>query len=272
VELDGARVLLTGASSGIGAALAPMLAARGATVALVARRADRLEAIAAKCQEHTPGSRAFPVDLAQPTRAARAAVEISDAVGGVDCLVNNAAMPKRVAVERLIARDLNEVMDLNFHTPVQMTLALLPRWLAADRGAVVNVSSMGGRLGIPSESAYCASKFALCGWTETLAMELRGTGVEVQLMLPGPIDTEIWHVPGNEAPDYAGPFIPASECAAAIVDAMEEGGFEHYVPATLPGGGSAADVLSMHNADIDGFIAMMATVGRSTDAGEEGPS
>jgi short-subunit dehydrogenase len=268
VELDGACVLLTGASSGIGAALAPMLAGRGATVALVARRADRLEQVVAECCEHTAGSRAFPADLSDPERAAAVALEVSDAMGGVDCLVNNAAMPKRISARALTTSDLHEVMDLNFHAPVAMTLALLPGWLAAGRGAVVNVTSMGGRLGIPRESAYCASKFALCGWTETLAMELADTGISVQLLLPGPIDTEIWQVPGNEPADYAGPFVPAAECAAAMVDAMEAGGFEHYVPPTLPGGGSAAGTVTMHNADIDGFIAMMAAIARSNEEGQ----
>jgi short-subunit dehydrogenase len=270
MELDGARVLVTGASSGIGAALAPLLAARGAEVALVARRADRLASVLERCRAHTSASRSFTADLADPSVAAGTAIAVRDAMGGVDCLVNNAAMPKRVAVTRLDDRDLTDVMNLNFHAPVRMTLALLPGWLEAGRGRVVNVASMGGRIGIPGESAYCASKFALCGWSETAAMELHGTGVEVQLLLPGPVDSEIWDVPGNDPPGYDGPLVAADECAAAIVDAIEQGGFQHYVPAVLPGDGRAAEVVALHDADVDGYIELVHSMVGTAD--EEGAS
>src|SRR5262249_48385609 len=95
VALAGARILLTGASSGIGAALAPMLAARGAVVGLVARRRERLEQVLAECRRHTPGSRMFVADLADLERAEAVAREAWDAFGGVDVLVNNAAIGKR---------------------------------------------------------------------------------------------------------------------------------------------------------------------------------
>ena len=78
---------------------------------------------------------------------------------------------------------------------------------------MVNVSSLGGRVPIANEAAYCASKFALCGWTEAMAVDLHGTGVEVKLVLPGPIDTEIWDQPGNDPAAYQGPFVPAAEAA-----------------------------------------------------------
>src|SRR5690606_24126836 len=102
--------------------------------------------------------------------------------------------------------------------------------LARGSGLVVNVSSMGGRLGIGHEAAYCAAKFALCGWSEAMRLDLEGTGVGVKLLLPGPVDTEIWHRPGNEPARYDGPLVPAHEAAVAIADAIERDGFEHYVP------------------------------------------
>ena len=103
----------------------------------------------------------------------------------------------------------------------------------------MNVSSLGGRVPIDHEAAYCASKFALCGWTETMAVDLHGTGVEVKLVLPGPIDTEIWDQPGNDPAAYQGPFVPAAEAAASIVEAIEGSGFEYYVPPDFPGGWAA---------------------------------
>ena len=83
-----------------------------------------------------------------------------------------------------------------------MTLAVLPRMLERGTGTIVNVSSVGGRLGIFHECAYSASKFALCGWSEAMAVDLHGTGVSVKLIEPGPVDTEIWDQPDNEAPVY----------------------------------------------------------------------
>ncbi len=257
MRIDGSTILVTGASSGIGAALAPCLAERGATVGIVARRRERLEAVLERCREHTPGSCLWAVDLGDVDAAARLAVEAWDAFDGLDALVNNAAIPRRIPVARLTPELVEETMRVNFASPVRMTMALLPRWLERGSGCVVNVSSMGGRLGIAHEAAYCASKFALCGWSESMAIDLRGTGVEVKLALPGPIDTEVWGVPGNEAALYDGPLIPAGECAASIADALEDDGFEYYVPPELPGGGRQLDVVLGKTGNVDAFLDLM---------------
>jgi short-subunit dehydrogenase len=260
MEISGANVIVTGASSGIGAALAPMLAERGATVGLVARRADRLEAVLAECRARTPESRAWPVDLGDLDAAEELVHQAAREWGRVDVLVNNAGIPARIPVPRLTPADIAHVMDVNFHAPVRMSLALLPDWLARGRGCVVNVSSLGGRVPIPQEAAYCASKFALCGWTEAMAVDLYGTGVEVKLVLPGPIDTEIWDQPGNDPADYQGPFVPAAEAAASIVDAIEGDGFEYYAPPDFPGGGAQHDIVVGKSNDPGAFVAAMAAM------------
>jgi short-subunit dehydrogenase len=257
MQIEGSTILVTGASSGIGASLAPLLAARGATVGIVARRRERLEAVLARCVEHAPNSRLWAVDLGDVEAAARVAVEAWDAFDGLDCLVNNAAIPKVIPVPRLTPALVDETMRVNFTSPVRMTLALLPRWLARGAGCVVNVSSMGGRLGIAHEAAYCASKFAVCGWSESMAIDLAGTGVEVKLALPGPIDTEVWGAPGNDAARYDGPLIPAEECAASIAAAIEHDGFEYYVPPELPGGGLQHDVVKGKTGNVDAFLDLM---------------
>jgi NAD(P)-dependent dehydrogenase (short-subunit alcohol dehydrogenase family) len=258
MRIEGSTFLVTGASSGIGAALAPMLAERGATVGIVARRREKLEEVLARCTPSAPDSRLWAVDLGDLAAAEQTALEAWDAFGGLDGLVNNAAIPKRVAVPRLTGELVDETMRVNFTSPVRMTLALLPRWLERGSGCVVNVSSMGGRLGIAHEAAYCASKFALCGWSESMAIDLRGTGVEVKLALPGPIDTEIWDLPGNDPALYAGPFVPAAECAASIVDAIEGDGFEFFVPPEFPGGlGSQHDMVTGKTSDVDAFVDLM---------------
>lgn len=263
MKIDGSTVLVTGASSGIGAALAPMLAARGATVGIVARRKDRLEEVLARCVEHAPESRLWAADLGDLDAAERVAREAWDAFGGVDCLVNNAAIPKRTPVQRLTREEVDTVMRVNFTSPVRMTFALLPDWLARDSGCVVNVSSMGGRIGIAHEAAYCASKFALCGWSESMAIDLHDTGIEVKLVLPGPIETEIWDLPDNDPALYDGPFVPAGDCAASIVDAIEGDGFESYVPPEFPGGlGKQHDMVIGKTTHPDAFIDAMGQMAR----------
>ena len=148
-------MLVTGASSGVGAALAVVFAERGATIGLVARREDRLQSVTDECRGHAPASRYWVADLSDLDRAEQVALDAWDEWGGVDCLVNNAGIPKRTPVERLTAEAVAHVMDVNFHSPVRMTLALLPRWLERGRGCVVNVSSLGGRIPISHEAAYC---------------------------------------------------------------------------------------------------------------------
>jgi len=230
VELDGVNVLVTGASSGIGAALAPLLAERGATVAVVARRADRLAAVAERCCVHAPRSRAYRADLSDPAAAEHLARSVWDDFGAIDVLVNNAAAPKRRRVQQLSTEELQATMATNFESPVRMSLAVLPRMLERDRGCIVNVSSFGGRVGIPGEAAYCASKFALAGWSESMALDLWHTGVDVRLVLPGAIATEIWDQPDNDPPLYQGELEPAEDVAAGIIAAIEGDAFEHYLP------------------------------------------
>ena len=234
MEVEGAKVLVTGASSGIGAALAPMLAERGATVGIVARRPDRLAEVLERCQAHAPASRMYVADLGDTDAAEALARQAWDEMDGIDVLVNNAAIPKRRAVQVLTLAEIRETMAVNFESPVRMTLALLPRWLERDHGMVVNVSSFGGRSGIVKEAAYCASKFALCGWSEAMAMDLFHTDVDVRLILPGAVATEIWDQPGNDDPVYDGPFEPPETVAAGIIDAIEGDTFELYVPDMRP--------------------------------------
>jgi len=249
--LDGAAVLLTGASSGIGAAAATAFGERGCRLVLVARRADRLEQVAD--QARRAGAQEVSVvaaDLSDLDRAAAVALEADAVLGGVDVLVNNAGAPKRRSVPDLTFDEVERTMRLNHLSPVRMTLALLPGMLARGSGSIVNVSSLGGRLGILGEAAYSASKFAMCGWSEAMAADLHGTGVEVRLILPGAIDTEIWDQPENDPPFYRGPLEPAATVADAIVAAVEGDRIEHYVPDLRP-------VVEMKSADLDGFQAGM---------------
>jgi len=225
---EGTTALVTGASSGIGAALAKSLAKKGVTVGLVARRKDRLEAVLEECKATAPQSRIWPADLGDLDMAERVAIEAWDTFGGLDILVNNAGIPKRRHVTELTYDEVEEVMRVNFLSPTRMTLALLPKMLARGKGSIVNVSSVAGRLGNPREAAYCASKFALCGWSEPMAMDLWDTGVDVRLVSPGPIDTEIWSL--DEELIYTGKLYPPQVVADAVADAVEKGWVHRTVP------------------------------------------
>jgi short-subunit dehydrogenase len=249
----GTVALVTGASSGIGAATALALANQGTTVALVARRADRLEEVLAACKVHAPNSRAWAADLADPQTAADLSLTIWDELGPIDVLINNAGIPMRRPVTRLTMADVERVMQVNYFSPVAITLALLPRMLARGSGSIVNVSSVGGRLGITTEAAYSGSKFAMSGWSEALAVDLAGTGVSVRLVLPGPIDTEIWDQPDNDPPIYNGPLVPPEEIAIGIVECIDSGRFEHYLP-------DMKAIVDLKNEDFDRFVANMASM------------
>jgi short-subunit dehydrogenase len=264
--LAGAHVLVTGASSGIGAALAPMLAARGATVGIVARRTDLLELVLEACEAAAPGAghRMWSVDLADVDAATRVGLDAWSALGGLDAVVNNAGRPMRRSVRHLDVETVDEVMRVNFLSPVAISLAVLPHMIEQDHGLIVNVSSLGGRLGIANEAAYVASKFALSGWTEAMALDLWSTRVGVRLITPGPVDTEIWDQPGNEPAAYDGPLESAANVAQAICGALTTDGFETYVP-DLKG------VAEFKTSDIDAFLAAAAefAAGPVTETTEE---
>jgi short-subunit dehydrogenase len=244
----GKRVLITGASSGVGAALARQLATQEAVVGLIARRRDRLEAVLADCRQGSPRSAMWVADLADTAAVSEVALQAWDELDGIDVLINNAAIPKRRTVTALDPAEVEAVMRVNFFAPMRMTLAMLPRMLDRGDGVIVNVASMGGRLGIIHESSYCASKFALCGWSESMAVDLHGTGVSVKLIQPGPVDTEIWDQPGNDEPLYTGPMVAPGEVADGIIAALGSDRFEHYLP-------DMKTVVDAKNADLDAYIA-----------------
>ena len=189
-----------GASSGIGEAVARVLAAQGDTVALVARRAGPPRCRAGRLPGHLARLRALGRRPLGPGGRGRTWPCPSGTTStGIDVVINNAGAPMRRHATELTMAEVERTMTTNYFSPVAITLALLPRMLARRSGTIVNVSSLGGRLGIATEAAYSGSKFALAGWSEALAMDLDGTGVRVKLILPGAIDTEIWDQPGNDA-------------------------------------------------------------------------
>jgi len=191
--IAGQGVLLTGASSGIGRELAKQLAARGARLALVARRRPQLESLAAEI-EAAGGAKPVAIDADLSVRGATRDVAAAalEELGRVEVLINNAGggVGGRIAsvADREEAR---EAFEVNYWSPLALIGALAPPMRERGRGAIVNVTSMGQITTWPGFGAYAATKAALSVATETLAMEMSGTGVHVMEVLPGPVDTAV---------------------------------------------------------------------------------
>jgi short-subunit dehydrogenase len=175
--------VVTGASSGIGAATARLLAAQDWRVIAVARRAERLEQLAG-------GVVAVPADLTDPEAPARVREAVEREAGRLELLVNNAGAEWRSTFADGGYENVRQTMDVNFDAVVRLTEALLPLLRASSPSSIVNVSSVAGRVGRPANSAYAASKFALAGWTEAVGIEEQRHGVHVGLVLPGFVSTE----------------------------------------------------------------------------------
>src|SRR6516225_10707054 len=230
LDLEGCRTLVTGGSSGIGAGLAEALAERGAVVGICARRADRLSEVVGRCMKHSPDSRIWVVNLADINAVDQLAVDVVDAFGGVDLLVNNAGIPKRRHVTALDIDTITAVMHVNYLSPIRLTMALLPQMLARGSGTIVNISSVAATLSAPGEAAYDASKAALTAYSEAMAVDLWEDGIKVMVVYPGVIDTELFHLPDNDVPDLPVEAEPVSVCVDAVLAGLESGAAQVYVP------------------------------------------
>jgi len=212
--------IVTGASSGIGRQVAIDLAARGARTAILARRRDALQATFAEVSRHSPDSMMLVGDVSDRATAEELVTAAAARYGRVDLLVNNAGVTKRKHVARLSVEEIEQVMRINFFGAVYCTLAVLPLMLQRQEGFIVNISSLVGRFGNPREAAYCASKFAMTGFSECAYYDLKERGVHVGYINTGPIDTEIWS--HDEEPTYHGHLFPPQVVSRAVFRCVEK--------------------------------------------------
>jgi short-subunit dehydrogenase len=224
------NALVTGASSGIGEAAARRLARDGWRLLLVARREDRLRELAGSL----PDASFAAVDLTDEDAPARVREAVERELGGeLHLLVNNAGASQRAAFgdEDGGWENVRRIMELNFDAVVRLTEALLPLVRRSAPSAIVNVSSVAGRVATPRSGAYSASKFALAGWTEALHMEEKANGVHVGLVLPGFVATEGFPQTGLVKSRATRWIVSRPEVVAdAIVDAGPGGRFERIAP------------------------------------------
>jgi len=178
--------LITGASSGFGRAIAEAALVAGDIVVATARRADALADLVASAPDRVA---AVALDVTDPDRIRAAVGEVLDRHGRVDVLVNNAGRGAIGAAEETTDAELRDLMDLHFFGPAALTRAVLPGMRERGSGAIVQMSSMGGRFTFPGVGAYSATKFALEGWSEALAKEVERFGIRVLIVEPGAFRT-----------------------------------------------------------------------------------
>jgi short-subunit dehydrogenase len=227
LSLDGATVVITGASRGIGRAVAVQAARRGARVGLIARSAADLEKVRGQIGAT---SATAPADVADRDQVGAAIRSLEEALGPTDVLVANAGIGAYGAFADIPLDEVERLVRVNLLGTVYPLKAVLPGMLERGRGHLVVVSSVAGRFGSPFEAAYAATKFAQTGMAEAMSVELEGRGVGVSIVNPGVVDTDFFETRGHA---YDRPFpkpISADRVAGAVVGAVESGRREVFVP------------------------------------------
>jgi short-subunit dehydrogenase len=218
----GVGALVTGASSGIGVAIARRLAGAGARLVLTARRGDRLEATAAECRAAgSPDVAVVEGDLADRAFPPRLAERATQALRGVDLLVLNAGFSVPGLSERASVERVERMIEVNVTSHVTLTRLLLPAMLERGRGWVLAVSSMAGILPAPFQSAYAGTKAFLLNWSESLREEVKDRGVVVTALCPGITDTEFFEAAGYRGSNrFTRSKMPAERVAKAGLAAL----------------------------------------------------
>ncbi len=215
MELAGKTALLTGATGGLGRAIASALAGRGATLVLSSRRAKELDELAASLPG--AGHRAAVCDLADEG----AALELLEAAGPLDCFVANAALPASGRLDKFSQEEIGRALRVNLESPVRMARELAPRMMERRTGHLVFISSLSGKAHNARASLYSATKFGLRGFAFCLRDDMRGTGVGVSVISPGFIrDAGMFADSGSKAPAAMGSATP-EQVGDAVAEAIE---------------------------------------------------
>ena len=227
MRLDGAVALVTGGSSGIGAAAARALSAAGARPLIAGRDLARLEAVAKET-----GGLALAADLAAADGPAELAAAASEAAGpgGIDLLVNNAGLGWAGPIGQMTAGQVAGLIAVDLTAPIQLTRLLVPGMVARGRGHVVFVSSIAGATGVRGEAVYSAAKAGLGCFAESLCYELTGRGVGVSVIVPGVIDTPFFEHRGRPYDRRRPAPLPPQRVARALVSAVERDRGLVFVP------------------------------------------
>ncbi|MEN6429184.1 MAG: SDR family NAD(P)-dependent oxidoreductase [Phycisphaerales bacterium] len=223
-------VIVTGASSGIGAEAARRFAAEGACVVLAARRREAMEMVA---KSMDPDRRLIiPLDVTDTESTAGMLEQVQARFGRIDILVNNAGCHARGPVSEKEVPDLTQMVDVNLRAPIALCRMVLPYLKRAGGGAIVNVASLAGHVPFAGAAAYCATKFGLRMFSLSLAEELEGSGISVSVVSPGPVDTEFFKGQIDDIADYAfsSSMSSAEQVARLILACAFDGRRERAIP------------------------------------------
>jgi short-subunit dehydrogenase len=235
LKADSQRVWITGASSGIGEALAYEFHRAGAKLILSARREDELKRVQAQCGG-AGSARILPLDMEQTSELAKKAQGALEMFDGIDILVNNAGVTQRSLVKDTDLEVYRRLMEVNFFGAIALTKAVLPSMIENKGGHIVVISSLVGKFGTPLRSGYAAAKHALHGFFDSLRAEVAHHGIKVTLVCPGYIRTDIsLHALRGDGSLHAkmdagqAKGMPVERCAAEILKAIHRGREEVYV-------------------------------------------
>jgi len=226
-DLSGRKLILTGASEGIGRALALALASCGARVVLAARDGARLESLAQECRGRGGQALAIATDVTNAQDCEWLVAETIKAFGGIDVVVHNAGITMWSRFDALSDLSIFErLLEVNYLAPVRLTGLTLPH-LKQSKGLIVAIASLAGLTGVPERSGYAASKHAMVGFFDSLRIELRGSGVDVSVIAPDFVVSEIHKraigpdgQPLGASPMRQAKIMTAEDCAARIVRAI----------------------------------------------------
>ena len=216
-QLEGRTALVTGASQGIGRAIALAFARNGANIVVTARSEDKLRALAAEAEAMGVHALAAPADLSVESEISAVADAAIAKFGGVDILVNNAGIiHPRIPVVEFDPQLFRNVLNVNMTGAFLITKALLPGMIERGYGKIINISSLGGRKGAAGRSAYRITKAGLISFTESLAAEVKQYGIDVNAICPGAVDTEGYREAFNRTGRAENPKIGTPENIANV--------------------------------------------------------
>lgn len=230
MSMNNQIVVVTGASSGIGALAAQMLSEQGATVVLAARSMDKLEAVGAGMKGPY---KLLALDVGDDASTEAAFRQVFAEYGRVDCLLNNAGYGKFEYCDEMPLNEFSEMMNVNYMGMVRCTKAVLPYMKKAHTGRIVNVASIAGKIGTAKSTAYSATKHAVIGFSDALRQEVREYGISVSTINPGPIDTPFFVVAdpeGTYVNNVKWFMMKPERVARAMVRAVEKGPVEINLP------------------------------------------
>ena len=229
-------VLITGASSGIGKQTAIEFAKKGSNLILVARRKEKLEELEKQLQKFTISIMICQCDVSDKSQVKNMSESVLQKFGSIDILVNNAGFAIYGSVSKLTIEEIESQMATNYFGMIYCIKNFLPNMIKKKSGHIVNVASVAASFGLPGIASYCASKFAMLGFSEGLKHELKGTGIGITVVSPIMVRTDFFDHPSFEKmPKYSPTSLNATTVAKAILRASNSSRLEIIVPSIVRG-------------------------------------